>query len=257
MLNNSHATVQRHAGRSAHVIDLLRCRFGKEVTLRANVEEVLRERYRIPGVLIVILGGVSTLDTVLRHLKKDCPVILVRSLDDARQGDDGAADLLSACYDDNGTTFRTEMVDGAIRLAEEGGASSLLRVSRPDERVHEARVYYERFVGFLETGAHSTALDSAHSSVASLSMPNGTGRASHRGSDAPPPDPSLVAGRARGEVDVARRTFFAKSGAGRPLEALRTIRAKHNLMSVFSTSQSQRFDVAVLHASMAPCERAP
>lgn len=96
--------------------------FGKEIALRAAVEERLRERFRVPGVLIVLNGGPWTLDTLLRHLAKDCPVVLVG-------GTGGAADLLADALE-NGSFDDAPTEASAASASERPTESFFSRLSR-------------------------------------------------------------------------------------------------------------------------------
>ena len=51
--------------------------FGVEIEFRTQLETRIREQLNIPMVLIVVEGGVGTLNTILGALKSRTPIILV------------------------------------------------------------------------------------------------------------------------------------------------------------------------------------
>ena len=164
--NHTHILLHRASG------------FGKEVELRANAEELVRERLRVPGVLIVLKGGRWTLDSVLRHLRKDCPVVLVKCIDGdlpSLDDEDSCADLLSSCFERtvDGTVFRAEMVRIAIELAkgDAGGGSGSAEAHR------QAYALVDRFDSFL-AGTHLRATTGSvtelDATLTDVATPSGT-----------------------------------------------------------------------------------
>jgi hypothetical protein len=53
--------------------------FGVEISFRNELEEQVRKSEIIPIVLMVVEGGVGTIETVLLALKKKIPIILMKA----------------------------------------------------------------------------------------------------------------------------------------------------------------------------------
>lgn len=52
--------------------------FGVEISFRNELEQEVRNSEEIPLVLIVVEGGVGTIETVYLALQKEIPVILIK-----------------------------------------------------------------------------------------------------------------------------------------------------------------------------------